>query len=192
MKHALSALAFVVLGTAPSAYAEDEAVVRAARAIMASDPTPTLISLDARGHPRARTVQVSEPDAGFVLWIATRPNTRKVEQLRSDARVTLHYADDDAGAYLSVMGRATLHDDPATIAAHTFHAAADLAAFWPDYPEDYLLIRVTPDWIEVLGAGAEADPETWRPPAFAPRDGRVSRSPDRRLPARTPAPSPRV
>jgi Uncharacterized stress protein (general stress protein 26) len=140
----------------------------AARSVMASDPTPTLISLDRDGHPRARTVQVSAPDEDFVLWIATKPNTRKVEQLRGDARVTLHYADDDAGTYVSVMGRATLHDDAGTLAAHTFHDAADLAAFWPDYPEDYLLIRIEPASIEVLGAGAEPDPETWRPPAFEP------------------------
>lgn len=144
------------------------ALREAARSIMASDPTPTLVSLDADDHPRARTVQASEPDADFVIWIATKPNTRKVEQLRGDDRVTLHYADDDAGTYVSVMGRATLHDDAETLAAHTFHDAADLAAFWPDYPRDYLLIRVEPAWIEVLGAGAEADPETWRPPAFEP------------------------
>lgn len=157
-----------LLCTVTAAGAEQVELADAARSVMALDPTPTLVSLDAEGRPRARTVQVSTPDDDFTLWIATQPNTRKVEQLRGDPRVTLHYAADDAGAYVSVMGRATLHEDPATIAAHTFHDDADLAAFWPDYPERYLLIRITPEWIEVLGGGAEADPVTWRPPAFEP------------------------
>ena len=73
----------------PAAGAASE-LAYAARTVMALDRTPTLVTLDAEGRPRARTIQVSAPDESFVLWIATKPNTRKVEQLRGDARVTLH------------------------------------------------------------------------------------------------------
>ena len=82
--------------------------------------------------------------------------------------MTLHYAKDSAAAYVSVMGRATLHEDPDTLKAHTFHTPADLAAFWPDYPSDYLLIRVIPERIEVLSAEVAADSHTWAPQGFAP------------------------
>lgn len=166
--HRVPLFLLALLCTSSALGAQDAELAAAARTVMALDPTPTLVSLDAEGRPRARTVQVSDPDEDFVLWIATKPNTRKVAQLRGDPRVTLHYADDGVGAYVSVMGTATLHDDAGTLGAHTFHDEDDLAAFWPDYPEDYLLIRVTPDWIEVLGGGAEPDPETWRPRAFEP------------------------
>jgi general stress protein 26 len=158
----------LALLASPAIRAAEAELAAAARAVMAMDPNPTLVTLDDVGRPRARTVRVSAPDEDFVLWIATKPNTRKVAQLRADDRVTLHYADDDVAVYVSVMGTATLHHDPATLAAHTFHDDAELAAFWPDYPDDYLLIRVEADWIEVLGGGALPDPETWRPPAFEP------------------------
>ena len=158
----------ILLALCIEAGSANAALADAARAVMALDPTPTLITLDARGQPRARTVQASEPDADFTVWIATRPNTRKVAQLRAQDRVTLHYAKDSAAAYVSVMGRATLHEDPDTLKAHTFHTPADLAAFWPDYPSDYLLIRVIPERIEVLSAEVAADSHTWAPQGFAP------------------------
>ena len=150
------------------AAASPEQLATAIRTIMAADTTPTLISLDIEGRPRARTVQVSAPNADLELWIATRPVTRKVAQIRRDNRVTVHFTDDANGAYVSVMGTATLHDDAETLARQTFHSAAELAAFWPDYPEDYLLLHIRPEWIEVLGAGIEADSATWRPATLEP------------------------
>lgn len=143
--------------------AQRDRLLDAIRAIMAGDRYPTLVSVDADGQPRARTVEVSVPDPDMTLWVATRPNTRKVAQLRAAPRATLHYAVDAEGSYVSVMGTATLHDDAETIARHRFQTDASLAAFWPDFPEDYLLIRIRPEWIEVLGAGVEADPDDWRP-----------------------------
>jgi len=157
-----------LIAASASAAAADSGLAEAARTVMALDPTPTLVTVDGSGQPRARTVQVSTPDAEFTLWIATKPNTRKVAQLRANDRVTLHYAKDADGVYVSVMGRATLHDDPEALRNHTFHSEADLAAFWPDYPDDYLLIRIATERVEVLGGGAAPDAVTWAPQGFAP------------------------
>ena len=67
------------------------------------------------------------------------------------------------------MGLATLHDDPATIRAKTFFEEAPLREFWPEYPKDFLLIRIRPQWIEVTGRGIAAHTGTWRPQAVEPR-----------------------
>ena len=157
--------------------AEHARLLDAARTIMAGDRYPTLISVDEDGQPRARTVEVSVPDADMTLWVATRPNTRKVDQLRAAPQVTLHYARDAEGSYVSVMGTATLHDDAETIDRHRFQSDESLAAFWPVFPEDYLLIRIRPSWIEVLGAGVEAAPKDWRPPAICFEDTGRAASP---------------
>jgi general stress protein 26 len=159
----------VALLIAPPALADAgrAAVLDAARALAADDPYPTLVTVDGRGRPRARTVEASAieaNDAGdIVVWIGTNPDSRKVAQLRAHPAATLHWADDDAGTYVSLMGTATLHDDAPTVAAHTFNAPESLDAFWPDWPEDYLLIRVLAERIEVLGGGLEPDADTWAP-----------------------------
>lgn len=150
---------------------DDEAkILSAARAIIADDPNCALITLDADGQPRARTVRTSTPEDDMTIWIATRPATRKVQQIRENDKVTLFFDDDARLSYVSVMGRATLHEDLATKKAKSFFDEAELELFFPDYPEDYLLIRVEPIWIEVLGHGVEPHPELWRPQAVVVKD----------------------
>lgn len=151
---------------------ESEAeILSAARAIIERDPNCALITVDGNGQPRARTVRASAPGDDMTIWIATRPSTRKVEQIRGHDRVTLFFAVDEELSYVSVMGRATLHDHPAAAGAPRIFDEDELLTFWPDYPEDYLLVRVEPIWLEVLGHGIDAHPVTWRPQAAVP-DGR--------------------
>lgn len=141
------------------------AVLTAARALIAADPNAAFVTVDANGRPRVRTVITSAPDSSFTIWIATRPTTRKVEQIRNNARVALYYNDDSQSSYVSIMGKATLHTDRAILDAKNFYGAERTRAFFPNYPADMVLIEVKPDWIEVIGAGIRADSSTWRPQA---------------------------
>ena len=138
-------------------------VLDAARQIIAGDPDCALITVDAKGQPRARTVTASAPEDDMTIWIATKPNTRKVTQLREHAQVTLYFSNDAAFSYVSIMGTATLHEDLATIEAKNFYPPEQLRVHWPNYPEDFLLIEVTPTWIEVEGHGMSGHAETWQP-----------------------------
>ncbi len=144
---------------------DEQSILRAARAIIAADSVAALVTIDADGQPRVRSVNASTPEQDMTIWIATRPDTRKVEQIRRNPNVALYYNDDEALSYVSIMGIATLHDDLATKDAKNFFDDSVLRALWPDYPRDYLLIRVTPRWIEVIGHGISAHPQTWRPQA---------------------------
>lgn len=45
--------------------------------------------VDAARQPRARTVRASPPDEEMMISIATRPSSRKVDQIRGHDRVTL-------------------------------------------------------------------------------------------------------
>ena len=64
------------------------------------------------------------------------------------------------GEYVSIMGHARLVDD---LAEKTPRRAFLADALYPDWPDDCLLIEVTPDWMEVQAQGVAPDADTWRP-----------------------------
>jgi general stress protein 26 len=134
--------------------------LRVAREIMERVRYCALVTVDAGGQPRTRTVLPFAPEADMTVWIATRPGTRKLEQIAGNARVTLYYTDPEAASYVSLMGVARIRDDAESKRRYRH---PEVAAFWPEYPEGYTLIEVEPVWLEVLGPGVEADEETWRP-----------------------------
>ena len=143
-----------------------EELLAAARAVIAADPIGALVTVDGAGYARIRSVEVRAPDSDdeqFVLWIATQPRTRKVGQLEANPKVALYFESDDEGAYLSVSGLATVHRDEATARRVSWRDDEARAGFWPDFPNDYVLIRVQPRWLEVIGFGIEADERSWRP-----------------------------
>src|SRR5688572_11553929 len=65
------------------------AIIAAATDVIQKARYCTFITLGDNGHPQARIVDPQAPDANFIMWIATNPLTRKVNQVRRDGRVTL-------------------------------------------------------------------------------------------------------
>ncbi len=139
----------------------DTAFLELARETMERVRYPAFITVDDENQPRARTVDAFPPDERFVVWIATRPNTRKVRQILRNEQVTLYYFDVERRNYVTLMGLARLVDDPNVKRAK--RRAADTDRLYPNFPDDYLLIEVTPKWIEGILPGYRGDPETWRP-----------------------------
>jgi len=122
-----------------------------------------LVTVDAAGQPRARTVAPLPPlpgDPPLAVWIATRPGTRKVAEIRAEPRVVLYYFDAVRAEYATLAGRARLVDESAEMQRRGAGLSREL---YPDWPEDCLLIEVLPEQVEVLGRGLEPDPDTWRP-----------------------------
>jgi len=138
-------------------------LTRAAREIMTASKTCALITLDSEGRPRVRAMDPFPPDSNFTVWFGTNPNSRKVEQIKNDPRVTLYYLDSDSSGYVMVHGKATLVNDPKEKETHWKDA---WKAFYPNKPEGYLLIKVSPEWMEVLSMtrGIAGNPTTWEPP----------------------------
>lgn len=120
-----------------------------------------LITVDADGQPRSRVVDGFVPDQDFVIWVATRPNTRKVAQIRAHSAVTLYYWDSDHRSYVSVMGHATIVEDLDT--KLRMRRETDSARLYPQFPEDYVLIKVVPSWLEGVLPGYRGDPDNWAP-----------------------------
>lgn len=143
--------------------------LRVAREIMERVVYCALVTVDADGQPRTRTVFPFAPEDDMTVWIATKPGTRKLEQVVGNPRVTLYYADEEAASYVSLMGTASIRDDDES---KRLHRHPEVDAFWPDYPEGYTLIEVEPIWLEVVAPGIAPDETTWRPQEvrFRPRD----------------------
>lgn len=116
-------------------------------------------------------VGVNDPLPDLTIWMSTRRDSRKVDQIRRRPQATLHFARDNLtenfkGAYYaSLMGEAYVHLNPESYAGH---APTDeiRAENWPNFPHDYAAIRFRPRWLEVYGRGIKGKPETWQPQAI--------------------------
>ncbi len=143
--------------------ADPAAMIAAAKALIAKDMFTTLITVDAESRPRARTVLVSAPDEDFILWMATRPGTRKLEQIARNRAATLHFADDASAAYASLMGEARAIHDETLIATKNPYKGAALKSFFPDFPRDFVLLAFKPTWLEIATGSIPSTTDTWRP-----------------------------
>ena len=146
-------------------------VLDSADALIARHATVGLVTVDELKRPRVRTVRafrLKSPATArerFTVFILTRPSTRKVDQIAQNPLVTLYFNEDQSAAYTTIMGRATVHRDPKDPRLQPFLDSATVKFFWPAFPRDFVMIEVTPDWLEFIGPGVWNDPNTWRPQA---------------------------
>lgn len=150
--------------------ADEQSIVLAARALMAADENAALVTVDADGQPRVRSVRAFLEDLdladlrrSMTVWVMTRHSTRKVEQLRRNPKATLYFDDDAELSYLSIMGVAVVHTDPAVVATKPFYDDGHASFFWPKFPHDFVVLEIQPHWIEFMGPGIPNHAEHWRP-----------------------------
>jgi general stress protein 26 len=140
----------------------------AACSIVTAAQYATFVTVDRRGQPQSRTVQPVAPDSAWEVWFATNPRTRKVQQLRTNSRVALHYFDQARLSYVAIIGRAYLVTDRATKQARWNSA---WTPFYADQDTSVTLVRVVPDRVEVVSTklGVDSDKTTWLPSSFVPK-----------------------
>ena len=138
-------------------------LMTAAREIMIGTGTCALITLDEEGRPRVRVMDPFLPENDFTVWFGTNPKSRKVNQIKENPKVTLYYLDSDATGYVMIHGTAQLVDDQKEKEKHWKPEWKD---FYPNKKDGYLLIKVSPEWMEIISEsrGINGDPKTWQPP----------------------------
>jgi general stress protein 26 len=142
-------------------------IVDAARDLMQAARYCTFVTVDEEGQPRARVVDPFPPETDMTVWMATKAATRKVAQIRKSPRATLLCFDGTKKGYMTLLGTATVVDDPA-------EKAKRWKPEWKDFYDDenrgrdYILIRLKPARLEVLSPahGLGNDPRTWLPPSL--------------------------
>lgn len=139
-------------------------VVAVAKQLMERARYCALVTTGPDGRAEARIMDAFSPEADLTVWLATNAAARKVEQIRKNPQVTLFYWDKASFGYVTLIGEATLVDDPAEKAKHWKEEWSD---FYADGSRgaDYLLIRVRPLRLEIVSMadGLLNDPETGRP-----------------------------
>ena len=152
-------------------------VLEVAREIVKNARHCALITVDRSGRPVARTMDPLPPGTDFVVWMATNPSSKKVQQIGRNPHVALYYFDPKTEGYVSLMGRARLVNDPNEKAKHWCEAWNQ---FYPNR-ESALLIAVTPEKLEMVSLKHKivGDGKTWAPPTIEferppakPKEGR--------------------
>jgi len=138
-------------------------LISVAKEIMASAGICALTSLDQDGLPRVRPMDAFLPESDLTVWFGTNAHSRKVTQIKEDPRVCLYYFDKKTGSYVLIQGRAELVDDPREKEARW---KKEWEAFYPDKQNDYLLIKVSPIWMELISEklGIIGDSKSWEAP----------------------------
>lgn len=84
-----------------------------ARQVIEKVPTCMAITVNGNGEANARVVQPSELSDAWTLWFCTHRGSRKVQEIEQSGKLTLAFQHDPEGAYVTLVGRATINDDVA-------------------------------------------------------------------------------
>jgi general stress protein 26 len=123
-----------------------------------------LITIDSTGYPHARTMDPFQPDEKWIVWLATNPKSRKVNEIRNNQKVTLYYTGNKGVGYVSIIGTARIVNDQSKKDSLWKDG---WSRFYKNRKEDYLLIQVVPKRLELLDykQGIVNNKETWRTPS---------------------------
>ncbi len=137
-------------------------LLNAAREIINSAGKVALITQDEDGIPQIRTMDPFDPETDFTVWLATHPNTRKVQQIKNNPSVTLYYPDKMDKGYVVIHGIAELVNDQKE---KDTRWKSEWKNFYANRTDAYLLIKVTPHYLELINynRGISGDPKTWQP-----------------------------
>ncbi len=151
-------------------------VLAVARATVNDAYFGSLISIDATGQPRARIMEPFAPEKDFSIWMATNPKSRKVRQIQHNPKVTMHFFDKQKLAYVSLMGKAFLVNDP-EIKATKWKEGWE--KFYKNKEDAYLLIHFVPEYLELINIAESytGDSLTWKPHRVVLRQDAVKENP---------------
>lgn len=138
-------------------------IIQAARTIIDSTRYCALITVDSTGQAHARAMDPFPPDEDMVIWLGTNPKSRKVNEIRYNPKVTLYYMDPSGAGYVTIIGTASLVDDPSEKSRRW---KEEWDEFYKNQGENYLLIQVVPNKLEVVSYKHDltGDSVTWKAP----------------------------
>jgi general stress protein 26 len=90
-----------------------ENLLRLARETVNAVPTCLAITIDGNGDANARAINTSKLTDEWTVRFMTDRRTRKVAEIAQTGRLTLVYYHQAGGAYVTLVGRATIVDDVA-------------------------------------------------------------------------------
>ena len=146
-----------------SKYNRDTLIV-SAKELMTSAKYCALITFSESGLPNVRTMNPFAPEKDMTVWLGTNAKSRKVKEIKNNSVVALYYASSGGSGYVVVRGNAYIVNDEKT---KNKYWKSEWEEFYEDNKENYMLIKVIPEKLEVVdyGRGIVGDQETWAVPA---------------------------
>lgn len=144
-------------------------LIKAAKEIITSTGTCALITQDSNGISRVRTMDPFLPENDLTIWFGTNPKSKKVVQIKNNNKVSIYYRDKDDSGYVTIYGKAELINNQTV---KNKYWKDSWKSFYPNKKESYLLIKVTPIWMEVVSPTRNiiGDLKTWEPPTLFFKD----------------------
>ena len=134
-------------------------LLHAAREIVAKVPLCMAITIDGKGDANARVVNPKPLSEAWTVRFATHLKSRKSVEIARTGRLTLAYQYDPQGAYVTLVGRASVVED---VEAKTKNWGADSYRWYPGGPADPNVVYVdfTAERIELWSGhhGVQPDP----------------------------------
>lgn len=157
----LIAFAFSFNGICQTKAQEDEKLLSAAKEIIDNASFCGFITLDNSGKPNVRMLETLPVGDDFVFWFGTNPRSRKAKEIKKDERVSIYYTDSLSMGYVSITGKAELVNNAI---AKEKHWKKGWQAYYPDKENDFILIKVIPESIEIVSYphGIVGDTKTWK------------------------------
>ena len=142
-----------------------DALIQAARDIMTTVRYCALISIDSTGRPHARAMDAFAPDDSMIVWLATNPKSRKVEEIQKNPKVSLYYSMPKGAGYVTLNGDALIVSDPQEKMRHW---KDEWDAYYKNRDKDFILIKVTPMTVEIVDYenGITSTSATWGAPTI--------------------------
>ncbi len=141
---------------------EEHRALHVARTITGRAYYGSLITIDIKGTLKARLMEPFAPDSLFVIYLATNPRSRKVDEIKNNPNVALHYIDEPRAGYVSLYGKAHIVDDDSL---KQVIWKEGWERFYPDRDKDYMLIKFEPDYLELISIRDQitGDSLSWQP-----------------------------
>ena len=141
---------------------QEQHIMQAARGIISRAYFGSLITVDKDGNAKARLMEPFAPEKNFVIYLATNPKSRKVQEIQKHQQATLHYIDEPRTGYVSLYGKINIVTNDSIKKAHWKNG---WERFYPNKSDGYMLLKFTPDYLEVISIrdSLTGNKENWQP-----------------------------
>ncbi len=122
--------------------------------------TCALITIDENGFPISRMMQTLPTENDFIIWLATKPNTRKAEHVKVNEKVSVYFTENQSTGYVCIQGVAELVND---LEIKKSHWKEGWQSYYSNMETDMILIKIIPTAIELVSysKGVISTEENW-------------------------------
>lgn len=134
-----------------------------AKEIMIDAENCALITINSLGIAHVRTMNPFLPEEDFTVWMGTKTNSLKVQQIKNNNKVSLYYFDAKSVSYVTLQGTATVVNEQNIKEKYWKKAWEN---FYKNKTSDYILIKFVPNNANVISEKYKllGDSITWKTP----------------------------